>query len=746
MDSNKNIGQRFESGWILAICALALYLRWPISGLAWSHVDERAFVLYPLGFWAGDLNPYFFNYPTFHLYITSALYYLYYLLFSPNSLDYFVAYHYLVDGTALLPIPRTLNALLSVGTVFVCWRIAHRLYATSGGLVAAALLAVLPLHTRFAYLAITDVPAAFWSTCAVFFAVRLLQEGRRRDLLIGSLCAGIAAASKYPAGLCLVAVLAAALFDKRRDTWIAPIAALLTFALASPYVWLDYDAFIFDLIKMSKEHLVNANHDRAISPWAHWLSFNLRHGMGWIPLATLLAALAGWRKNWSREELVILITAAAFAVLLGASSSVFMRYGLALIPLLAVLIVRPLVLSARRLPTVFIGSWCLLLWAEPLMASLQARQLLNKKDTRLQATEFLDRDMPHVRRIIQIPKGAGQLPLLRAKSVYVRAAAFAKSYGEEGLLKAYQLLAAGPALPPLYVEWVFANYNQIDRLPQAPQHVLVLHYIHPLCGMSPIDLSGQQQSDAQAEWVYHANPGNVHAALFDPIDWHFLPVGKWQHVEATGPQIRIGKLPLSIAAELPSSHLFFSLLASTIAGRQAVRDADWSTAERHYTAVVATHSIAEFLPPTDIYQTYLGLGLAYKNLGDSAQAKKNIAQAIQIRPDWEDAHFELAILLDSLGDYAAALDHYAAVLKHSPDDADVLFNMGLSLIKMHRYEDSVHFLERAALAAPSAETYLQLATLYGHLDRLDDAQRASEHLRQLAPDRIENMLSQRQDP
>ncbi|MFT5089688.1 MAG: hypothetical protein ACI8PG_004060, partial [Planctomycetota bacterium] len=121
---------QFEWSWAIAIGALALYLRWPISGLAWSHVDERAFLLYPLGFWSGDLNPHFFNYPTFHLYLVSGLYYLYYLIFSPDSLDYFIAYHYLVDGDALL--------------------------------------------------AITDVPAAFWSTLAVLFSVRLLQENEMR--------------------------------------------------------------------------------------------------------------------------------------------------------------------------------------------------------------------------------------------------------------------------------------------------------------------------------------------------------------------------------------------------------------------------------------------------------------------------------------------------------------------------------------------------------------------------------------
>jgi|TARA_B110000495_G_C23033200_1_gene616029 hypothetical protein len=56
------------------------------AGSVWSHGDEWAFIIHPLGFWSGDFNPHFFNYPTFQLYINSALYYLYYLLFAAEPL------------------------------------------------------------------------------------------------------------------------------------------------------------------------------------------------------------------------------------------------------------------------------------------------------------------------------------------------------------------------------------------------------------------------------------------------------------------------------------------------------------------------------------------------------------------------------------------------------------------------------------------------------------------------------------
>jgi hypothetical protein len=42
----------------------ALWIRWPVPSMAWTHIDEKALVDHPLGFFSGDLNPHFFNYPT----------------------------------------------------------------------------------------------------------------------------------------------------------------------------------------------------------------------------------------------------------------------------------------------------------------------------------------------------------------------------------------------------------------------------------------------------------------------------------------------------------------------------------------------------------------------------------------------------------------------------------------------------------------------------------------------------------
>ena len=117
-------------------------MRWPFSSPEWSHVDERAYALYPLVFWDGDLNAHFFNYPTFTLCVASALYYVYFLLFSAESLDYFVAHRHFVDPADLLAIACTANTLVSAMTVAVCMAAAGRIYGRTGVYLAGVVLAV----------------------------------------------------------------------------------------------------------------------------------------------------------------------------------------------------------------------------------------------------------------------------------------------------------------------------------------------------------------------------------------------------------------------------------------------------------------------------------------------------------------------------------------------------------------------------------------------------------------------------
>ena len=492
---------------------LALALRWPVPAPSWTHFDEIAFIVLPLGFWSGDLNPHYFNYPTFHFYLSSLLYLLYYLATSAESVEQFVAYHLLVDGRDLLALVRGVNTLLAVATVGAVACLGRRLYGVKEGLLAALILATMPLAVRFAHLAIVDTPAVFWAVMALLWAVRARQDGRVRDFLAAGIFTGLAGATKYPAGLVAVPVATAILLGRpwplSRRIWVVSGAAL-SFALATPFVWLDAGQFWSHFADMGRTHLL-AEPSTEEQAWLYHLRYTLRHGLGSVAAVAVALSLLWSVRQRQWQELVLLAGIVPLAAVLALAGSTFMRYALPLTPLFALLIGR-LVGMGWKYPLVG-GLVTLTLVAEPLYASLRTRSLLSGQDTRIEAQVWLQTHLPHYQRLIQLPSRCGQIQVLTPERVQVRQTHYLQSYGSEALLRAYALLAQRDSLPPLYLETGVEKMLSTSR-DSASAPVVIVHYQHPVCPDEDIPPDFQPLLET-SQWRKVFSPGRVEAAVFD---------------------------------------------------------------------------------------------------------------------------------------------------------------------------------------------------------------------------------------
>ena len=727
-------------GW--AIVLLALALRWPFSSPEWSHVDERAFVLYPLGFWGGDFNPHFFNYPTLTLYVASALYYVYFLLFSAESLDYFVAYRYFVDPADLLAIARTANTLVSAVTVAVCMAAAGRLYGRTGGYLAGVVLAVMPLHARFAHLAITDVAAGLFTALAVLYGVKIVQEQRWGDIVLAGVYAGLAAASKYPAGLALVPVLVACLLSRpwreiaRRYSLAAlaapVIAAGLSFVVASPYVLLDWSAFRESFAAMAGEHLLSTSHAGDDPAWWYWLRHNFRYGLGWAGLPLLAVSLLWPTVGRRREEWVVVVGAVVFVLLFLLASSVFMRYAQPLAPLLAILLARSgVVFTSRR---GLLAVYLFLVLAEPLYATARQRSLLGGEDTREQAQQWLVERVPQGQRYLQIPKGAGHIPMLRSGQIMVRMQPFINSYGIEQMKDSFRLLAEGPELPSLFVDWTLENYRQRAGQGEPNGEFLVCLYRHPLVRMTHQDSLDWAEIEGQVEWLAEFNAGGATDAAFDRVDWHFVPIGDFAQVERSGPDIRIGRLPWYGQEELATSRSFFGAYGLLLVGNKAVKEQRWGKAVAAYKALVDTpYLLNELFTVKYLYQMFLSSGQSLAGLGDGEGAEKAWLCAAEISLGSADPYFHLGSMFADQKDYKRSAEYYIKAAELEPNDVIILFNLGVVLLELGRLQECIAVLERGAVLAPGVDTLLKLTVAYGRNGQPDQARAAFARARALGP-------------
>lgn len=336
--------------------ALAAFLR--VQGLAWGlpcarhwfsyHPDESLVLRAAtnVNLFSGHLDPGFYNYGSFLIYCISLV---------SQVIDTWSPLKSFPNEMARLTlIGRWEVALFGIATVYVVYLIGRRIAGRRAGMWSALVMAVIPMHVMHSHFVTVDVPATFWVCVALYNALRY-PEARRAALLCG-LAAGIAAGTKYNAGIVLLAGWAAVGFN--RDVYgtarwkalaIMTFATALGFLLTTPGVLLATPSFVRDF---SYETLhVRTGHGLVFvgtgNGWWFHIATNLWQGIGaFLPpgvLAALVALAVVPRPRVAASpprphtpSLVLAAFAVPYFAIIGGAAVRFQRYDMPLLPVLAI--------------------------------------------------------------------------------------------------------------------------------------------------------------------------------------------------------------------------------------------------------------------------------------------------------------------------------------------------------------------------------------------------------------------------
>jgi len=243
---------------------------------------------------------------------------------------------------------RGINSLLGALTVIPVFVIAFRIAGFLAGVLGAILIVLSPIYSEIFRLIISDVPSAFFATVALMFVALLLDEESWPPYLLAGVAAGLAAASKYPAGVVVVAIVGIWIYwraRKRNWSWslaAAGVVSLATFLAVMPALW-AHPGSVF--VGQGKDMLFGLR-QYGRGGWigvmpgsnAAWYGRQLLQTFG---LPALVLGVSGWPwldPSSRRRFLQILPFPLFFMLLLASMSMVVKRNLLPVMPSLAALL------------------------------------------------------------------------------------------------------------------------------------------------------------------------------------------------------------------------------------------------------------------------------------------------------------------------------------------------------------------------------------------------------------------------
>lgn len=243
---------------------------------------------------------------------------------------------------------RVVSVVVSVAAVGATWWAGGVLFGPTAGMLAAVALAVAPMHAQHSHFATVDAPCTLFVALALGFAGLALTRGTWRDYVLAGATSGLAAGTKYNAGLVIFAPVAAFLLRDgagARRAHVSRLAACLgcavvAFVVSTPGSVLWPSEFLAGLLYEARH--AATGHGLVFvgtgSGFAHHLTSSLWYGLG--PGLTVLFVLSVLWAVYVRDRraLVLMSFLIPYYVLISLAQVRFARYTLPMFPAVALLV------------------------------------------------------------------------------------------------------------------------------------------------------------------------------------------------------------------------------------------------------------------------------------------------------------------------------------------------------------------------------------------------------------------------
>jgi 4-amino-4-deoxy-L-arabinose transferase-like glycosyltransferase len=338
---------------VLVVLAVIIRMRGVSWGLPYLYDPDEHYLVDPAVRFVitGDLNPHWFAHPgSTVIYSLGLAYFVYWLI--GHALGWFpdlqsFATLLSTNPTSFYLIGRMLNIFYAALAIPLTYAICTRMAGRGAAVLAAALVALSPLHAEISRVLHTDPLMTTCLLAAMLFGVKSIENQSGKNFFLTGTFVGLATATKFP-GMsgAMIAALAAALAKPllpvswtRRVQWMAIAGAggAIGFLAAAPFIFTGLDQVYWTLLKESSNAHVSATGGRGLPNYVWYISGPLRDAVGWPLELMALVGLVTSLRGRQRPRLLLAGFALVFLLSIGLSTRRWDRWIVPLMPYVAIL-------------------------------------------------------------------------------------------------------------------------------------------------------------------------------------------------------------------------------------------------------------------------------------------------------------------------------------------------------------------------------------------------------------------------
>ncbi len=311
-----------------------------------------------------------------------------------------------LDSLAAYVPARLTSVFFGIGTVWLVFRLAEGLFDRTAATVAAAAIALSPVHIDRSALAVPDVTMTFFATCSLWYALKILSRRERKDYLLSGSFAGLTVAAKYNGVFVLLPIATAHIVNSwrgplsgyfSRNVFWAMFAFVLSFVCACPAL-LIVPRLYFDTL-LSQWEIARVGHMGMYGPpiLTHiYMLLNTQTTLGLLLIGGAIYSLYRHR----RQDIVLLSYVLPSFIYIGSLAKKELHLLLFILPALSLLsgrlfsdMVQQIAPPSRRKTASCILSF--VVFALPLFSALgEAVDQVSKTDNRWIAYRWMQQNIP----------------------------------------------------------------------------------------------------------------------------------------------------------------------------------------------------------------------------------------------------------------------------------------------------------------------------------------------------------------